>query len=327
MNYDFRFTEAENADLRRILLDLSNHPYVAYADFMQEIRDVAGSGGVPSRFVEYTREAMGRDMASHPLAVMGNCPIDQDLAPFDPADPVTSKYDLKTTFVTEGFLALHAVLAGTEIIAHRTVNDGDFFHDIYPKESMYESQSQKTLKTLKFHRDFTNHFVSPDFVTTITIRDTPENEVYSTFAVNRRVIADLEPSDLALLREELFHTPFDDVSTRGAKLDLGRARDHAVISSSGVKVFEGRTVGLTQDAQQALEHFVASLHRNKQLHVGRPGDAISFSNSHVIHGREVRELRDLASLKQRWLMKTHTVYSLTEFQPFFEQHNYGVVNG
>lgn len=70
--------------------------------------------------------------------------------------PVRSKYELKTTFVAEAMLALFAQLANTPAIGY--VNDGDVFQDIYPKESMATSQSQKALKEIHFHKDLANHF-------------------------------------------------------------------------------------------------------------------------------------------------------------------------
>jgi hypothetical protein len=47
----------------------------------------------------------------------------------------------------------------------------------------------------------------------------------------------------------------------------------------------------------------------------------------VIHGREVKQLRDIESLKRRWLMKTHNVNSLRAFEQYFLPGRYGVVNG
>lgn len=328
MNYDFVFSERENEVLTAALLEVAANPYDDHEGFMAEVAALASDPRVPARYAEFCRGYVRRDLADQPIAALGNCPIDRALPRFDPSDPVGSKYESKKTFVTEGFLALHAVMTGTEVIAHQSVNDGDFFHDIYPKESMYGSQSQKTLETLRFHRDFTNHFVSPDFVVTITLRDTPENEVYSTFVVNKQVIGDVDPETLKVLRKERFYTPFDDISTQESRLGLGRAKDHAVVTEDdGVKVFEGRTVGLDEKAQAAIETFIAALHRNKISYTTKPGDCISFSNNHVIHGREVRALRDVESLKQRWLMKTHNVYSLRSFEQYFLSERYGVVNG
>lgn len=324
---DFIFTDEETSTLRDRLLGLRN-PYEDFGAFMAEVRQLRESGDVPVRFADFCEASMLRDFSEAPFVVLRGAPIDPHLPRFGSADPVSDKYQLKTTFVAEGFLALYAVLTGTDIIGHLSVNGGDMFHDIYPKESMFGTQSQKTLGTLKFHRDFTNHFVCPDFVNTLTLRDTPANEVYSTFTITKRATADLTDADLELLHELRFYTPYDDVSAMSDAVPLGRAKDHAVLlEGSGAKVFEGRTVGLDPEAQGALDRFEAALHRHKQVRISVPGDSVTFSNHHVIHGREVLEIRDLDSLRQRWLLKTHNVHSLSSFEEFFLTDRYGVVNG
>ncbi|SES33188.1 hypothetical protein [Lentzea albida] len=326
IDYGFVFTREESEALGKVLLDVESHPYTDYDKFMHELSQLRDDRKVPTRFVDFCETSMLRDFAKEPFVVIGNAPIDPELPRFGTENPVHDKYQLKKTWVAEGFLGMYALLTGTEMIGHLSVNDGDFFHDIYPKESMFDTQSQKTLKTLKFHRDFTNHFVCPDFVNTLTLRDTPENEVYSTFTVTRHAVEELSDRDVEILSQERFYTPFDDVST--TSMELGRAKDHPVlIEGQGAKVFEGRTEGLDEEAQGALDRFLAALHKRKQVRISRPGDSVTFSNHHVIHGREVHEIRDIESLKQRWLLKTHNVYSLQAFEGFFLPERFGVVNG
>jgi len=331
MEYDFVFSPEERKSLTQTLNELSipsATPYTAYQAYMDAILRLRGDARIPVRFASFCDEIMRRDLKCKPIVVIGNCPIDEILPVFDSEDPVRSKYELKKTFVAEGFLALYAVLTGTALVAHKSVNGGDFFHDIYPKKSMYETQSQKTLETLRFHRDFTNHFVTPDFVVTLTLRDTPENEVYSTFAINSDVIRTLPDDVKRVLEEEQFYTPYDDVSTFAMGKQLGRAKNHAIIQGDAeIKLFEGRTIGLTDAAKGALEVMLQALHTNKLTHIGQPGDCVSFANNYVIHGREVRQLRDIESLSRRWLMKTHNVYTLSALDKYFLPEQYGVVNG
>lgn len=300
--------------------------YTDYVRFLAAVRDLAGSPRVPARFSDFCAASAERDMAETPILMVGNCPIDPVLPVFDPDDPVRSKYERKTTFIAEGFLGLYAVLTRTEIIAHKSVNGGDFFHDIYPKASMYSSQSQKTLETLRFHRDFTNHFVSPDYVVTLTLRNAPN--VYSTFVKNKAAIAAL-PADLGrTLREPIFFTPIDEVSTRETGIEFAPPAPHPAISGdSEIKVFEGRTVGQTPEAQEALKVLLATLHATKLSWVTQPGDSVAFSNMHIVHGRELHGPIDLEALRRRWLIKTHNVSSLHEFERHFISDRYGVVNG
>jgi L-asparagine oxygenase len=328
IDYDFVFTPAERESLIDTLLAVEASPYGDLTIYLDELAVLRDDRRVPERFVDFCELSMLRNFAVEPFVVIGNAPIDRDLPHFGSSDPVADKHRLKKTFVAEGFLGLYAVLTRTEIIGHLSVNNGDMFHDIYPKEAMFDTQSQKTLGTLRFHRDFTNHFVCPDFVNTLTLRDTPENEVYSTFTITRHAMEELTDSDLEILSQPRFYTPFDDVSTTSSAVELGRAKDHPVLlEQQGAKVFEGRTVGLDDEAQSVLDRFIAALHARKQLRVSRPGDSVTFSNHHVLHGREVREIRDVESLKQRWLLKTHNVYNLQVFEEFFLGDRYGVVNG
>lgn len=327
MRPDYVFRDGERDALYETFLSAFVSPYEAYPAFMGWIRELALVGDVMSRYAEFCWELRERDFAERPLVLVRNCPIDRDLPVLDPADPVRSKYERKRTFATESFLALHAVLTGTEIVAHASVNGGDFFHDIYPKESMYETQSQKTLGTLRFHRDFTNHFVRPNFVSTIVLRDTPDNEVFSTYAVNRDVIRSLPDDVLEVLRSERFHTPYDDISTQAGH-GLGEAPNHAVVSGeAGVRLFEGRTRGIDPAAQRTLDACVAALHAKKVRYTPLPGDLVAFSNDHLLHGREVDAIRDIESMRRRWLMKTHNVHSLEPLEGHFVAGRYGVVDG
>ncbi|MER5980640.1 hypothetical protein ABT142_29690 [Streptomyces sp. NPDC001857] len=269
IKYDFVFTDSERDALRSVLTDVATSPYTDMDAYMADIEQLRTDTRLGSRFTDFCEMSMLRDFAKEPLVVIGNAPIDPELPRFGSADPVTEKHQLKTTFVAEGFLAAYAVLTGTEIIGHLSVNGGDFFHDIYPKESMFNSQSQKTLGTLKFHRDFTNHFVCPDFVNTLTLRDTPTNEVYSTFTVTAEAMQELSDKELDILAQPRFYTPFDDVSAAEGNLLHGRrAQDHVALTRDGsARVFEGRTQGLDEEAQQVLDQFVRALHARKQMRV------------------------------------------------------------
>lgn len=331
MKAQFSFSDDERDRVTAALLALTADPYREYAQFVEQIEELADDPVLPGRVRGFIEDLRLRAWTAEPIVRASNCPVDPVLPLLDPKDPVTCKYRAKTTFVAEGFLALWAELTGTEIISHRSVNDGDRFHDIFPKESMYTSQSQKTLGTLRFHRDFTNHFVSPDFVTTLVLRDAGANEVVSTFTRNSDVLAQLDRVTLRVLRQARFHTPFDDISTTETdvidQVDR-RAEAHPLLfGECGLRVFEGRTTGLDVEAAEALAQVLALLHVHKRSFVNRPGELVGFANDAVIHGREARRVSDPAALAQRWLMKTHNVWSLTAHELFFEPDAYGVVHG
>ncbi|MBB5867488.1 hypothetical protein F4553_000867 [Allocatelliglobosispora scoriae] len=324
---DFEFTSDELAAAKEVLARVKASPYESYRNFKNDIDELASQ--LPERFVDFAAETARRDFDTHPIVVMSNCPIDDVIPVLSNEDPRSDKLARKTTFVAEAFLAAYAKLTDTETIAHLTVNDGDFFHDIYPKSSMYDLQSAKTLKTLKFHRDFPTHFVAPDFINTITLRDTPENEVYSTFAVNVDVLRELSPSDIEILAEARFTTPVDDSSGASKLKKLDPVGAHPIIDPEGrgLKIFEGRTRGADHEADEVFGRVIEALHRVKKTRVTRPGDAVSFCNRSVIHGREVVHVGDADELAHRWLIKSHTVFSLREHEKYFLDDRYAVVNG
>src|SRR5580698_6023067 len=154
IGYDFVFTEQETAALTDALLDVGASPYDDAYAFLDAVGTLHGDPRTPTRFIDFCEMSMLRDFSTQPFVVIGGAPIDPVLPVFTSEDPVTEKRTVKKTFVAEGFLALYAKLTGTEIIGHLSVNDGDLFHDIYPKPSMFDTQSQKTLKTLKSRRNF-----------------------------------------------------------------------------------------------------------------------------------------------------------------------------
>lgn len=321
------FTDDERNQLTDSLLQLDTDPYRQPDQFAAEIR------GLSERIVpERHRSAVGglriHPWASDPVVRVTNCPMDPALPRLDPAEPVVCKYQTKATHVAEGFLSLWCEWTGTEIIGHRSVNDGDRYHDIFPKQSMYDTQSQKTIGTLRFHRDFTNHYVSPDFVNTLVLRDAGANIVLSTFTFNVDVLSALDRSTVRVLRSPRFFTPFDDISVRESNVITRDAQIHAVVEGErGLRVFEGRTVGLDPDASAALDRVIELLHTHKRSFRPGVGELVAFANDAVIHGREVVSLVDPGAMSQRWLMKTHNVWSLQAHEKHFEPEAFGVVRG
>lgn len=324
---DFVFYDHEKKQLIDFLSEIKINPYSNYYTFIHVIKMLTESDVVPIRFNTFCNSIKMESPILKPLILLKNCPVDVNVPIFDYEDPVNSKYQLKKTHITEGFLALYATLMGWPIIAHNSVNNGDFFHDIYPKNKLYDSQSQKTLETLKFHKDFTNHFVIPDYMNVVSVRDSSENEVYSTFVENKKVIQALSEQSQYILRQTLFNTPYDDISVKDGRLS-GDAKEHAIINGEyGLKVFEGRTKGTTSQAQDALDELIERLHQYKISLTMQPGDFVSFHNHFILHGKEVIKINNIESLKQRWSMKTHNVSHLEKYSDFFIPGRYGVVNG
>jgi L-asparagine oxygenase len=324
---DYEFSDSERTSLTEALLSIEASPYADHLGFLEEVWSRTRNC-VSSEFRTFCERLKARDKRAFPIAFVRNAPIDPELPEFDWTDPVESKRRLKRTFVSEGFLALFAHLQERPAVAHMSVNEGDFYHDIFPKKDMAETQSQKTEKTLNFHKDFTNHFARPDCVYTLTIRNPEKNEVVSTYVSNAAVIHSLPEATRETLRQPIFETPFDDISTYQQNVALGEAPKHAILESDGeLRVFENRTRATTNEGAAALEALLKALHAKKTGIHQQPGDFVAIENDFCLHGREVGRVADPDALRRRWLMKTHNVSSYDRLSRFFLPGKPGVING
>lgn len=315
INVDLTFKERDRIHLQKILLKLKSNPYSNYESFEKDVDDIIKSGDIPDELVRLCEARKGVDMFASPYILIHNCPIDPHLPYLDFKSPVIDKRKKKRSYVTEGFLLVYAKLMSQEPIGYINVNDGDVFQDIHPMESLSESQSQKALKDIFFHKDLANHYVRPDWVNIIGLRGTEENEVYTCFASNKKLLAELPEKIKILLRETEYNTPFDDLTTVSGNLKMGDAPDHPVLGGAteyDIRYFERRTVGTTERAQRAIEILNNTLHRVKTpIHV-LPGVFIGSANNECIHNKEVRLINNPPELKNRWLMKTVNVNSLDQ---------------
>lgn len=310
INPEFTLTPEECAELHSALSVTTVSPYRNYEAFNQQVTEIIRSGAVPRRFIDYIATLAGRDRTAEPVALIKNVPFDASVPIFDFAEPVKSKYVLKKTFVAEAMLALFAQLAGTPAIGYVNVNDGDVFQDIYPKESMAGSQSQKALKEIHFHKDLANHFVRPDQVYMVGMRSHRQNEVYTSFVRNSDIWPCFTEGELDLLRGPNFYTPFDDLTVVGSK-ELGDADTHPVLGPIGdLRYFETRTRGLTSEAEAVLTKLDRALHALKQRVFIEPGDFVITYNNYTIHAKEVVAVADEELLRTRWIIKTVNVDSI-----------------
>ncbi|MGW5237908.1 hypothetical protein ACWEOW_03155 [Monashia sp. NPDC004114] len=312
---EFVFTDEERDALQDALATTTVSPYRSYVAFTRQVTDLIGAGAVPTRFANYVATLAGRDRATLPVVLIKNGPHDRDVPIFDFADPVKSKYELKKTFVSEAMLAMFAQLAGTPAIGYVNVNDGDVFQDIYPKQSMAATQSQKALREIHFHKDLANHFVRPDQVYMVGMRSHPENEVYTSFVRNIDIWPQFTERELEILRSRDFYTPFDDLSVEGSKV-LGEADRHPVLGPIGdLRYFENRTRGLTPAAERVLVKLDEALHALKQRVFIEPGDFVVTYNNFTIHAKEVVKVADEEKLRTRWIIKTVNVDSIAPHLP------------
>ncbi|MCX5408782.1 hypothetical protein OHA37_33625 [Streptomyces sp. NBC_00335] len=325
---EFTFTDLECTALEEALGRVTANPYRLYEAHLFQVNALIAEGVVPERFRAYVDSLATIDRAEQPAVVIKNVPYDREVPHFDFDEPVKSKYELKKTFIAEGFLALFAQLANTPGIGYVNVNDGDVYQDIYPKRSMKESQSQKALNRIYFHKDLANHFVRPDQVYMVGMRSDPVNEVYTSFVRNIDVIASFTEEELEALRSNEFYTPFDDLTVMGGSLELGEADKHPVIGGEDdLRYFENRTVGVTDRAKALVPKVNEVLHAHKSRVFIGPGDFVITYNNHTVHAKEVVSVGDPDALRTRWIIKTVNVDDIDPYRAHLVPGTEHLING
>ncbi len=325
---NFRFTNQEKEEIISQFLLLSVNPYKQYPAFKQQVRSIISQSPKLQRFIEFMDEQRSVSSYNSPFVFIENCPIDHDLPEFDNDDPVKEKYIKKKTFVAESFLQTYAELSAQHPIAYLNVNDGDVFQDIFPKNSLKCTQSQKALGPIYFHKDFPNHFVRPDFVNILSLRSHVANKIYTTFSSNKDILENLSLVTKEKLRDCEFYTPYDDIIINSARVTLGTAANHPVLSGiNHLRFFENRTIGLNSVAQAALDELLTVIHKYKKCTLMRPGDFVSISNNLSLHGKEVIEISSEAESCKRWSLKTVNVHSCAPHMKHFIEGTDYLVNG
>lgn len=324
---DFTFTADERSALVERLERIRINPYKSYNAFRHELRMVIANDANVVRLRNFMEGRRRGSAYEKPFVFIENCPIDSSLPEFGNDDPVAEKHAKKKTYVAEAFLLLYAEVAGEHPISYLNVNDGDVFQDIFPKEDLKATQSQKALGPIYFHKDLANHFVRPDLVNILGLRSSDENEIYTTFVSNHDVLGALSPDTLETLRQPVFYTPFDDLTTKTGNVKLGRAADHAVVAQVDIRFFENRTQGLNDAAKRAVEELRGALHANKHRVLMRPGDFVSISNNLSLHGKEIGRIRDESAQRKRWSIKTVNVHSIAPHLPHVVPGSDYLING
>ncbi|MCU4677551.1 hypothetical protein N7931_18185 [Catenovulum sp. 2E275] len=315
MQPDYVLSELEKEVLKNAMLSILADPYRQYKSFCYQVEELIRKGKIPAGFLKALNELSLREKVSYPFVFIKNLPIDENVPKFDNENPIQSKYQLKKTFIAEGCLYLIGKVLNQIPIGYLNVNGGDVFQDIYPQRSLKDTQSQKALGPIFFHKDLANHFVRPDFVNMLSMRSHGENEIYTTFVKNIDVINSFSEFEIERLRQAKFHTPFDDLTTKAGSYDVGEASLHPIISDDyDIRYFENRTKGIDEEAQQLVELVKSRLHELKSCVQMVAGDFIGVANNYSVHGKEVGALQFPELAWERWTMKTVNVSSIEPYR-------------
>ena len=174
-----------------------------------------------------------------------------------------------------------------------------------------------------------NHFVRPDFVNIICLRNDNANDIRTTFVRNIDLLNYLDAKTIDLLEESMYYTPYDALTMDGDKKnELGKADNHPIlIGVNNIAFFEGRTKGLSEVHQEVVDKVNAALHALKRGIHFEPGDFISSENNTCLHGKEIIKVEKPEKLKERWLMKTVNVNNIDDHKQFILEDTKYIVNG
>ncbi|MFE7274772.1 hypothetical protein [Streptomyces sp. NPDC057623] len=326
----FTFSEEEKAAARTLLLAVDTSPYRDYEGFEREVRESVAPQMSSSRFAEHCTRVKKVHGFAEPFVRLANCPVDLQVPPLSFDDPVGDKRRLKTTFVAEGFLLLYAIFMDQVLYAYQNTNDGDIFQDIRPMRELAESQSQKTLRGLSFHKDDANHYVRPLWFNILGIQSAGVNVVNTCYSANKDILAALSDDTKKILAAAEFITPHDDLTSAGGYDLAEEAQQHPILGGDGptdLRFFEKRTVGASPRAQEAVDELLRVVHEVKTpVHI-QSGDFVGAANNACLHNREVSEIKDVEQLRGRWLVKTASVGSLESIRPYLVADSARVVKG
>ncbi|ROS05526.1 hypothetical protein EDC56_1060 [Sinobacterium caligoides] len=308
---DYILSKEEHLQLREALSTVLANPYRQYESFCYQIIELLRNDKIPQNLIKSLTECSLKNKKEDPFIFVRNLPIDENVPVFDNENPVISKYELKKTFVGEGCLYLIGHLLNQVPIGYINVNGGDVFQDIYPQQKLKDTQSQKALGPIYFHKDLANHFVRPDYVNMISMRSNNENEIFTTFVKNIDVLSSFSEEEIEGFEKPNFYTPFDDLTTKAGSYNVGEADHHPIISDGyDIRYFENRTVGLDDKSNQLVEKMKSRLHEMKKRVQMIDGDFIGVANNFSVHGKEVGNLTQPDLAWNRWTMKTVNVTSI-----------------
>ncbi|HFK5626941.1 TPA: taurine catabolism dioxygenase TauD, partial [Enterobacter cloacae] len=207
------FNDLQKDELSKLISRVTISPYTDYKLFKQSITELIENGLVPTFFVQacerVRQERKDQGINAH---LLKNVPLDTIIPEFDQSNPVNDKYAKKLTFVGEALLELFAQLTDSPLLAYRTRNNGDFFHDVYADKKYSNTQTQKTDGELYYHNDRTAHPVRADFLSLLGMRCSEENLIFTGYLDGKAILDNLKAESQEWLRKPLFITPFDEYS-------------------------------------------------------------------------------------------------------------------
>lgn len=318
------FNDLQKDELSKLISRVTISPYTDYKLFKQSITELLENGLVPTFFVQacerVRQERKDQGINAH---LLKNVPLDTIIPEFDQSNPVNDKYAKKLTFVGEALLELFAQLTDSPLLAYRTRNNGDFFHDVYADKKYSNTQTQKTDGELYYHNDRTAHPVRADFLSLLGMRCSEENLIFTGYLDGKAILDNLKAESQEWLRKPLFITPFDEYS-RDSNASQIDSELHPILENIHTfRYYDTRTTYSPDAPAEAIKALIDLKVAITKAAKGRvainKGDLFSFANQDSLHNREIIQVRDPYSAEKRWLLKT---YSFRNPEVMNMYHNY-----
>ncbi len=309
-----QFSDIQKEELSKLIGTITTSPYKNYRLFKQSITQLIENGQVPSFFVQACEQVrQERKYQGINAHLLRNVPLDTVIPEFDQSDSVNDKYAKKMTFVGEALLEMFAQLTDSPLLAYRTRNNGDFFHDVYADKKYSNTQTQKTDGELYFHNDRTAHPVRADFLSLLGMRCSEENLIYTGYLDGKAILENLQAESQEWLRKPLFVTPYDEYS-RNSNVKQIDSELHPILENTHTfRYYDTRTTyapDAPTEAIKALVDLKVAITKAKKGRVSiNKGDLFSFANQDSLHNREIIQVNDQHSAEKRWLLKTYSFRS------------------
>lgn len=322
----YDFSDAENKSIFDVLNGVNSNPYKEYARFRQEVSVLIIESKVPEKFMEICgRVKDDRRLLGINAQLLRNLPIDEVIPEFDQYDPVNDKYRKKKTFIGETLLELFSQLTGSPLLAYRTRNNGDFFHDVYADKKYANTQTQKTDGELYFHNDRTAHPVRADFLSLLGMRCNEQNLIYTGYMDGKDILSGISEESQYWLRQAHYITPYDEVS-RDSNANQIDSDKHIILENENTfRYYDTRTTfahDAPQSAIKALLELKTAMTKAKKERVAiNTGDLFSFANQDSLHNRDIVKVIDKDSAEKRWLLKTYSFRSedaMNHYEKYFD---------
>ncbi|MBX9801655.1 MAG: TauD/TfdA family dioxygenase [Caulobacteraceae bacterium] len=246
-------------------------------------------------------------------------PVDERL-PDTPRDARRAKN--KEAFVSEAMLALFSRGLG-DPFAYLQEKDGELWHNICPvpsKETELSSASSTIL--LDFHTETAFHPYMPDFIILHCLRSDHEKVARTEVSSTRHIVANIPLRYRAILFQPLFQTGIDasfgspsGLKGNGPVLPIFYGDPYDPFMKFDLDLM----VGLTQEAEDALQQIKMATNASKNYVKLVPGDLLIVDNRRSVHSRS--EFTPRWDGRDRWLQRTYVSRDLAASEEFRSDRN------